>query len=229
LGGGGGPRLVQGGLQPGGEVLQGILGLLQRDGAPAHESLGVQLADAAVILDQLVQQRLGEGRVVLLVVAVAPVTDHVDDHVLVEFLAEVQRQSGHADTRLGVVAVHMEYRCLDHLCNVSRVHRRPSRIGVRRKTKLVVDDQVNGATGFVRRQRRHVQCFCDYALASEGGITVDDHREDDVNDRPGKVVMVCTGSGGDRVLEGPRHALDDGAYRLEMGRVRREGHVELIS
>ena len=46
---------------------------------------------------------------------------------------------------------------------------------------------------------------------------------------PGKAVIAGIGSGGDRVLEGSRHALDDGAYCLQMRRVGGEGHVELIS
>src|SRR3546814_16874566 len=42
--------------------------------------------------DGLVHQRLGRGRLVGLVVAVAAVADQVDDHVLAEALAEVERE-----------------------------------------------------------------------------------------------------------------------------------------
>ena len=88
---------------------------------------------------------------------------------------------------------------------------------------------MNGAAGLVRGQCRHVQRFCDYALARERGVTVDDHREHDVDNRHDKIIMVWSASAGDRVLEGSRHPLDDRAYRLEMGRVGREGHVELVA
>ena len=81
-----------------------------RDVAPLHERLGVELAHRAPGLDPLVHQRLRVARVVALVVAVAPVADHVDHDVLVEPLAVVVRQPGHPDAGLGVVAVHVEDR-----------------------------------------------------------------------------------------------------------------------
>src|SRR3712207_7071906 len=49
--------LVEGGLQPGLEVVEGLLGLLEGDVAPAHEGLGVELAHRAPGLDALVHQR----------------------------------------------------------------------------------------------------------------------------------------------------------------------------
>ena len=88
------PGLVEGRLQAPGEVSQRGFGFLQRDVAAADQRLGIELPYAAMVFYQLVQQRLGEGRVVLLVVAVAPVTDHVDDDVLVELLAESQAPAG---------------------------------------------------------------------------------------------------------------------------------------
>ena len=94
LGRGRRPGLVEGGLQAAGKVSQGRFGLVQGDVAPADQRFGIELPDAAVVLYQLVEQRLGERRVVLLVVAVAPVADHVDDDVLVELLAESQTPDG---------------------------------------------------------------------------------------------------------------------------------------
>ena len=44
----------------------------------------------------------------------AAVADQVDDDVLVERLAELEGQPRHPDARLGVVAVHVEDRRLDH-------------------------------------------------------------------------------------------------------------------
>ena len=94
------------------------LGLLERDVAPLDERLGVELAHRAPGVDALVHQRLGVARVVALVVAVAAVADHVDHDVLVELLAVRERQPGHPHAGLGVVAVHVEDRRLDHLGDV---------------------------------------------------------------------------------------------------------------
>jgi hypothetical protein len=60
-------------------------------------------------------------RVVALVVAAAAVADHVDDDVLLERLAELERQPRHPHARLGVVAVHVEDRRLDRLGDVGAV------------------------------------------------------------------------------------------------------------
>ena len=94
------------------------------DVAALDQRLGVELAHRAALVDRLVHQRLGVARVVALVVAVAPVADHVDDDVLVEPLAVREREPGDAHARLGVVAVHVEDRRLDHLGDVGGVHRR---------------------------------------------------------------------------------------------------------
>ena len=68
----------------------------------AHDQLlGVDLAQAGPFLDFGVHQRLREGRLVAFVVAVAAVAVHVDDHVLVKSLAEIQGQLGDIDGGLG--------------------------------------------------------------------------------------------------------------------------------
>ena len=110
-------------------VLQRLLGLLDRDVATTDQGLGVELADRALLLDQVVHQRLGVRRVVALVVTAAAVADEVDDDVLVERLAVLERQPGDPDAGLGVVAVHVEDRRLHHPGDVGAVQRRARRGG----------------------------------------------------------------------------------------------------
>ena len=76
------------------------------------------------LLDLVVHERLREGRLVALVVPVPAVAEHVDDHVPVERLAEVEGQLGDEDRRLRVLAVDVEDRHLDHLGHVGAVGRR---------------------------------------------------------------------------------------------------------
>ena len=147
-----GPGLVESGLQAGGEVVEGLLGLFQRDVAAAHQSLGVQLAHRALGVDEAVHEGLGVARIVPLVVAVLAVADHVDDDVLVEGLSEAEGQPGGAGTGLGIVPVHVEDGSLHHLGHVRRVHRTAGRLGRRREAQLVVDDHVHRATGAVAGQ-----------------------------------------------------------------------------
>ena len=104
-----------------GEHLGDRLGLFARELAGEDELLGVELADADPILDLFVHERLGERRLVALVVAVAAVAEHVDHHVLAEGLPEIERQLGDVDDGLGILAVDVEDRHLDHLGDVGAV------------------------------------------------------------------------------------------------------------
>ena len=92
------------------ELLKQGLSVLDRDVAGVDESLHVELADRSHLIDQLVHQRLGIGRLVPFVVPAAPITDHVDHDIAVEGLAEGKCQAGHTPHRLGVVAVDMDDR-----------------------------------------------------------------------------------------------------------------------
>ena len=168
-----GPGLVEGDLQLALEVGQRLLGLLERDVAPLDERLDVQLAHAAVLGDRLVHQRLRVARVVALVVTVAAVAQHVDDDVLVEALAVLERQPGDAHAGLGVVAVDVEDRRLHRLGHVAAVERRAGELGRRREPDLVVDDQVDRAADAVAADVAHRQRLGDDALAGERGVAVD--------------------------------------------------------
>ena len=74
-------RLVERLLQPAAEVVEALLGLLDGELSAVQQVLGVELADAAAIVDLRVHERLGERRLVGLVVAVPAVADEVDDDV----------------------------------------------------------------------------------------------------------------------------------------------------
>ena len=101
-----------------------VLDLALGDQPVGDQPLGVELQRGLVALDRGVHQRLGEHRLVALVVAEPPVAEDVDDHVLVEHLAELGRDAGGVHHRLGVVAVDVEDRRLDHQRDVGRIGRR---------------------------------------------------------------------------------------------------------
>ena len=170
-------RLLERGVEPGAEVFERLLGVFEREVAAVHEQLGVELADRAALADHLVHARLRERGLVALVVAVAPVADHVDDDVLLERLAERERELHHAHARFGVVAVHVEDRRLHRLGDVGRVHGRAREAGRRGEADLVVHDDVHGAADVVAGQLREVQRLRDHALAGERGVAVDQHRQ----------------------------------------------------
>ena len=163
----------------------------------------------------MVHQRLGHRGVVALVVAAPAVADHVDDDVLVELHPELEGQLGHPHAGLGVVAVHVEDRRLDHPRDVGAVHRgaRGRRRG--REPDLVVDDDVHGAAGAVAAQLRQVQRLGHHALAGERGVAVQQHRQ---HREEGTAPV-------EPVLLGPDDALEHRVHGLEVGRVG--GQVDL--
>ena len=208
-----GVRLLERVVEPRVEVVEGLLGLRQREVAAVDERLGVELAHRPVRPDQLVHLRLGERGLVALVVAEAAVADHVDDDVLAERLAEVERHLHDAHARLGVVAVDVEDRRLHHLGDVGGVHARPAELGRGGEAELVVHHDVDGAADLVAGHLAQVERLGDHALTRERGVTVHEDGE-----HVAALAVV------DPVALGAGHALDHGVDRLEVARVRREGH-----
>ena len=162
------------------------------------------------VLDLVVHERLGERRLVALVVAVAAVADHVDDDVLAEGLAEVERQLADVDDGLGILAVDVEDRHLDHLGDVGAVAGRAALAGGGREADLVVDDDVDRAAGAVAGQLREVQGLGHEPLAGERGVAVDQ----DGDAEPAVPVL-------EPALLGPHPALDDRVDGLEVAGVGR--------
>ena len=195
-----------------GDHLVGLVGL-QR--ALGDQAVGVELAGAGVLLDGAVHQRLGHHRLVLLVVAELAEADDVDHHVLLELLAELDRQRGDQGHGLGVVAIDVEDRRLDHLEDVGAVQRRAvvARVGGG-EADLVVDDQVHRAARAVAAGLREVEHFLVDALAGHGGVAVDQHRQ--------HLVLVGVAA---TDLAGIHRTLDHRVDDLEVRGVERERQV----
>ena len=129
-----GLRSTSGHTMPGATCCPGLQGLavLARQGgelpgaidALALERVGVDLRHRVVAADLLVHHGLGGRGLVGLVVAVAAVADQVDDDVLLEGHAVVDRQLGDVGHGLGIVAVDVEDGRLHHLAHVGAVERR---------------------------------------------------------------------------------------------------------
>ena len=139
--------------------------------------IGVDLADARMLADAGIHQGLGEGRLVGLVMAVAPIAEHVDDHRLAEALAELDGDLGDVDHRFRIVAIHMEDRRVDDLGDVGRIGRGAGEARRRGEADLVVDDEMERAAGAVAAQARKAETFRDHALAGEGGIAMQQQRQ----------------------------------------------------
>ena len=128
--------------------------------------------------DQLVHDRLGEARLVAFIVPEAAVAEHVDDHRLVEFLAELGGDLGGIDHRFGIVAVAMEDRRLDDLGEVGRIGRRAGEARVGGEADLVVDDDMDRAGRAVAAQPRQAEALGDHALPGERRVAMEEERHD---------------------------------------------------
>ena len=130
-----------------------------------------------MLLDRLVHLGLGVGGLVGLVVAKAAIADQVDQHVVAELLAEREREPHRRDAGRDVVGVDVDDRNVEALGQVRRPGRRARVVGIGREADLVVLDQVDRAADRVAVERLQVQRLGDHALAREGRVAVQDHRD----------------------------------------------------
>ena len=163
-------------------------------------------------------KRLGEHGLVALVVPEPAVAEDVDDDVLAEALAELGRDAGGVDDGLGVVAVDVEDRRLDHQREVGRIGRGPRVHRRGGEADLVVDDDVDGAAGAVALEPGEAEALGDDALAGEGRVAVEEDGED-----LGAVGVAALG------LLGADLAEDDGVDGLEVRGVGGQRQVDGVA
>ncbi len=214
-------------LQLGAPVRLAFRDLVGGDQPFLGELLAVDLQRRRMVADRLVHQRLGEGRLVALVMAEAAVAEHVDDHRLVEFLAELGGDFGGIDDRFRVVAVGMQDRRLDHLGDVGGIRRGAPEARTGGEADLVVDDDVDRTGGAVAPEARQAEALGHHALAGEGGVAVDEQRQHpgalfERNDVAAQLVGIL-------VLLGPRLAEHDGIDDLQMRRVGGQRQMHLVA
>ena len=176
------------------EMRDEILGVLVDPGlvddAFLDQPLAVDLADRRVLLDRRVHQRLGEARLVALIVAEAAIAPHVDDDVAVEGLAELDRQLAAEGDRFRIVAVDVQDRRLDALGDVRRIGRRARELRAGGEADLVVDDEMDRSARPVAGQAGETEAFPDDALAGERGVAVEQDRQHGIASRV--ALGVCT-------------------------------------
>ena len=127
--------------------------------------------------DLLVHKGLGERGLVTFIVAKAPVAEHVDDDGLVKLLPELDRDLRGIDDGFGIIAVDMNDRRLDHFGTVRRIGRGPRMARHGGEADLIVDDEMDRASGPVSLQARKTETFGYDALTGERRVAVDEQRQ----------------------------------------------------
>ncbi len=157
--------------------LPSVLHRLFIDHALLDQPAGVAFTCGRQFADALVHQRLGDGRLVGLAVAVTAVADQVQHHILAEGHAVIDRQLHGEQHRLRIVTIEVQDWRTDHLGDIGAVIARTRILGdAGGEADLVVDDDVHRALGGIAAQFRQVEGLHHHALAGEGGIAVQDHR-----------------------------------------------------
>ena len=183
------------------------------------QALHVPLACGRQGMDLLIHQRLGNHRFIRLVVTVTPVTDQVDNHILVEMFAILKGDTGNKYHSLRVVTVNVEHRYVDHPGYIAAVEGRACiTLDIGGKTDLVIDDDVHRATGLVTPRLGKVECLCNHSLARECSVTVYHHRQHTV----ARAFLPA-------VLAGTYRTLHDRAHNFQMRRVKCHGKVNRSS
>ena len=126
-----------------------------------------------------VHQRLRHHGLVLLVMTKAPVTHQVDSHIASPGLPIFQRDEHCTYHSFRVIAIDMQHRCFNHFHDIGAIQAGARITWVRGgETNLVVEHDVDGATGVKPSRRSHTQGFHHHTLASNGGIAMNQHRHD---------------------------------------------------
>jgi hypothetical protein len=136
---------------------------------------GVNLVERRMLLDRLVQQRLGDGGIVHFAVAVAPVADQVDDHVGAELVAILGGDAGDAHHGIDVFTIDVK----DGNRLPPRQLRGETRgvlfAGIGGEPDQVVDDHVDGSADGVAGEVGIIQRLRGDALPGERGVAVHQH------------------------------------------------------
>ena len=211
-------------FQPLLELADDALGFPVGQDALVDQLPAVDFAHRLVARDRAVHQRLGEGRLVALVMAVAPVAEHVDHDIGLEGVAELHGDAGDMDDRFRIVAVHMEDRRLHDLGELGAVGAGAAVHRIGGEADLVVDDEMNRAAGAVAVEVGEVEGLRHHSLAGEGGVAMQQQAH---HLAPG---AACPGAlGGALGLLGAHLAGDDRVDRLQMGRVGGERQMDRVA
>jgi hypoxanthine phosphoribosyltransferase len=78
--------------------------------------------------------------------------------------------------RFGVICVDVQDWRKRYFRDIRAISRGTRIEVIRGKTNLIVDDQVDGSSGFIAVELRHLDDLIDNALSGDGGITVHGNR-----------------------------------------------------
>src|SRR5699024_5396302 len=173
----------------------------------------VGLANTAVIVDLVVENWLGHGRIVSLIVTAQAVAQQVNEDVLAEATTVLGRQLAYPNNCCWVITVDVEDRAIKALSQVGGVVGRAGRIRGGGEANLVADHTMYSTAGGVATQLGQVDGLLDHAETSERSIAVQHQRNNGV-----AVVALVQD-----VLLCATHTTQDRVYCFQVGWVSGQG------
>ena len=192
--------------------------ILLGKGAVLEQLVNVNAHLGVLFADALVHERLSEGGLIRLVVAMLPVAYQVNYHVVLELGTPVGRELADKVDSLDVVSIDVEDGGVNGLGNVSAVGGGTSETGIGGESNLVVDDQVDGAAGGIRGERVHAETLVDDTLCGKSGVAV----QEDTHCGAVRLLVVVV------VLDGTGLSEHNRILGFQMGRVGDQGQLHAL-
>ena len=135
-------------------------------------------------LDYLVHFRLGDRRLVCLVVPASAIAHEIYHHVLLKLIAKIDGQLRYKYNGLWIISVYMENRRLHHFGNIRTVLCGTRICGLAgSETNLIIENNMQRAARSVSTGLRHLKRLHDNALSRKRGVPMNNYWHDRITDR----------------------------------------------
>src|SRR5438270_9916307 len=125
-----------------------------------------------MILDRLVEQRLGHCGIVDFTMSMSPIANEINDDVAAEGISVIEGHAGDAHDGIHILAVHMENRNRLPLGNIGCKTRRVQLARKGGEAQRVVDNDMNRAAHSVAFEIGEIERFGPHALAGKSRVTM---------------------------------------------------------
>ncbi|CAI8254541.1 MAG: Uncharacterised protein [Flavobacteriia bacterium] len=161
-------------LQQGFEFAFQLLDNIGPDHTFLLEFFCIQAARVRVFGDGLVEQWLRETWLISFVVPVFAVAKQIDEHITIVALSVFGRKEHRMNDGLDIVSIHVQYRREHHFSNIRTVGRGTRIEVIRGESDLIVDHNVDGASGLVSVEGFHLHDLIHNTLACNRCISMNE-------------------------------------------------------
>mmetsp|Transcript_13004 Transcript_13004/g.26703 ORF Transcript_13004/g.26703 Transcript_13004/m.26703 type:complete len:316 (+) Transcript_13004:1254-2201(+) len=152
-----------------------FFGFFLGHGTFTKQSLFVYFQSGRMPGDGLVQFRLGKHRLIQFVMAIATVTDHVDDDIRTPLVSPFNRRLEGTRHSNWIITIAMKDRTIERLSKIRRIRSRSAIDGIGSEPNLIIDNYMNRPANVEIVNSGKLHRFIDYTLSSEGSVSVEEN------------------------------------------------------